>query len=86
MSGQKTKGRHGVRRRTDEDWVEELSRVHRIRAAADVAVKEGDRGQDWGAAVRASADALVLLLAVSDAGEAEAIAAARARLRGIAIG
>lgn len=76
-----TKGRRGLKRRSEEDWADEVARVQRIRAAADLAVKEGDRTQAWGAAVRASADALVLLLAVSGEGEPEAVAAARARLK-----
>jgi hypothetical protein len=76
-----TKGRRGLKRRSEEDWADEVARVQRIRAAAELAVQGGERSAEWGAAVCASADALVLLLGVSRDGEDEAVSAARARLR-----
>lgn len=81
MSTRATTTRRGVKRRTDEDWTDELQRVQRIRLAADLAVTSGDRGAAWGELVRATADALSVLLAVSGQGEAEAVSAARARLK-----
>lgn len=63
-----------IKRRTDEDWSDEVRRLHRMRVAADLEVKAGERSSDWGRIVRASVDALNLLLVTSSDAEEEAVA------------
>lgn len=66
----------GVKRRSSEDWADEVRRLHRMRVAADLEVKAGDRSPEWGAGVRRAIDALILLIVTSSTGEGDAIAAA----------
>lgn len=65
-----------IKRRTDEDWSDEVRRLHRMRVAADLEVQAGNRSESWGRIVRASVDALNLLLVTSSDAEQEAIAIA----------
>lgn len=69
-----------VKRRSPEDWCDDLAKLARIRVAADLDFAAGDRSEAWASLVRASSDSLAVLLAVSPDGEAEALTAARTRL------
>ena len=69
-----------IKRRTSADWCDDLAKLARIRAAAELDYEAGARSEAWARLVRASSDSLAVLLAVSPDGEAEALTAARTRL------
>lgn len=70
----------GVKRRSSEDWSDEVRRLHRMRVAADLEVKAGDRSPEWGACVEGAVDALSLLIVTSSAGEQDAVTTAAGRM------
>lgn len=69
-----------VKQRSGDDWADEVRRLHRMRVAADLDVEAGVRSEAWGDLVRASSDALSLLLVTSQDGETQALMGARERL------
>lgn len=69
-----------VKRRTGEDWLAEVRQLHRMRVAAELDVEAGARSEAWGELVRASVDALSLLLVTTESAEVQAIDGASRRL------